>query len=69
MNKNYSIIFGAVSAVAAVFACCLGGLCLTGYISDEICRKQRMEMRLLKETVRQLFYDVNELKLHEQEKK
>ena len=63
MNKNYSIILKAIAAVSAAACCGLGGVCLYGHI-DEKRRKQKMEQMLLKETVRQLFYDVNELKYH-----
>ena len=64
MSKT--IILGSVSALA----CCLGGVCLIGHI-DEILRKKKLEHLIEKETIRQLFYDVNELKLHvlHQEKK
>ena len=70
MSKT-SMIFGAISAVSAAFACCLGGVCLFGYISDERRRKQKMEHDIEAATIRKLFYDVNELKLHvlHQEKK
>ena len=63
MNKTY-IVLKAIAAVSAAACCGLGGVCLYGYISDEKRRKQKMEQTLLKETVRQLFYDVNELKYH-----
>ena len=70
MNKM-SMIFGAISAVSAAFACCLGGGCLYCYISDERRRKQKMEHDIEAATIRKLFYDVNELKFHvlHQEKK
>lgn len=62
MSKT-SMIFGSISAVsAALFTCCLGGLCLLGYISDER-RKQKIESDAESAAIRQLIYDVNELKL------
>lgn len=65
MSKT-SMIFGAISAVSAAFACCLGGLCLFGYISDER-RKQKMESdaesAAISQAISQLIYDVNELEL------
>lgn len=50
-------IFGAISVVSAAVACCLGGLCLSGYIFDEIWRKQKMEHDIELATIRRLFYE------------
>ena len=56
MSKT-SIILGAVSVVSVAVAGCLGGLCLLGYISDEIWRKQKMEHDIELATIRKLFHE------------
>lgn len=62
----FGAISGAISAVGLVLGCGLGGLCLYGYISDEIKRKQKesdAERDAEWFAIRRLSEDVAELKL------
>lgn len=58
----FGAISGAISAVGLVLGCGLGGLCLYGYISDEIKRKKK-DSDAEWFAIRRLREDVSELQL------
>lgn len=61
MNKM-SMLFGAISAVSAAFACAIGGGCLYYYVEGKR-RKLEIERSAESAAIGQLMYDVHELKL------